>query len=320
MLRRIEPLQPHHLLEDRHGGGRTRDIYATDEFGDVEFGASDGVGARRRPRPRAVPLRKRERREHREEVRDDREARRTDRWDRGDDRRDDRRERKEDRWERHHPKAPTRRPPPRGHRSGRGTTTIIEEVLVDDEGPDEEDLPESPETDYDIEDAIDAASEGDDSAFDDLAGALTQDWNPMLRVGAIRIQAKKGIRAAIITLRPGLYIIAEIPEAALTREEFSGPLKMAEKIIETTKEAFERPKMGAPMPYQVAGPKSGWSKEEKKNWRAEVARRRRLARWEDAGAADDDVGCDCKKGASYQGCGDPGTRSGNRPNSSYQGR
>ncbi|MCB9765631.1 MAG: hypothetical protein H6739_38005 [Alphaproteobacteria bacterium] len=45
-------------------------------------------------------------------------------------------------------------------------------------------------------------------------------WGPRVKVGPhLRLQAQVGYRAAVIPLRPGLYLVAELPEAA-TRSEF----------------------------------------------------------------------------------------------------
>ena len=54
-------------------------------------------------------------------------------------------------------------------------------------------------------------------------------WGPMTKLGAkMQIQAALGSRAAVVELRPGLYLVGEVPESAL-RPEFGvipliGPL------------------------------------------------------------------------------------------------
>ena len=45
-------------------------------------------------------------------------------------------------------------------------------------------------------------------------------WGPLTRMGAhLRVQAVRGTRAAVIELKPGLYLVAEVPEQSL-RPEF----------------------------------------------------------------------------------------------------
>jgi hypothetical protein len=55
-----------------------------------------------------------------------------------------------------------------------------------------------------------------------LTGALPahDPWGPAVRMGrTLRVQAAVGHRAAVIELKPGLFLVAEVPEAAL-RPEF----------------------------------------------------------------------------------------------------
>jgi hypothetical protein len=45
-------------------------------------------------------------------------------------------------------------------------------------------------------------------------------WGPLTRMGThLRVQAVRGTRAAVIELKPGLYLVAEVPEQSL-RPEF----------------------------------------------------------------------------------------------------
>ena len=43
-----------------------------------------------------------------------------------------------------------------------------------------------------------------------------QDWGPLTRLGTnVRLQARRGHRAAVVELQPGMYLVAEVPEEAL---------------------------------------------------------------------------------------------------------
>lgn len=43
-----------------------------------------------------------------------------------------------------------------------------------------------------------------------------QEWGPLTRLGQqLRVQAKRGFRAAVVELQPGLFLVAEVPEASL---------------------------------------------------------------------------------------------------------
>lgn len=71
-------------------------------------------------------------------------------------------------------------------------------------------------------------------------------WGPNVRMGRfLRIQAALGHRAAVIDLKPGLFLVAEIPEA-VSRTEFGIAPLLAPLMIRAAKKAIERPQDGQP--------------------------------------------------------------------------
>jgi hypothetical protein len=74
-----------------------------------------------------------------------------------------------------------------------------------------------------------------------LTGALTRlpdPWGPAVRMGAnLRVQAAVGHRAAVIELKPGLFLVAEVPEAAL-RPEFGFVPLLAPMIMNAATSAI----------------------------------------------------------------------------------
>jgi hypothetical protein len=71
-------------------------------------------------------------------------------------------------------------------------------------------------------------------------------WGPNVRMGRhLRIQAAAGHRAAVIDLKPGLYLVAEIPDA-VTRTEFGVAPLLAPLMIRAAKKAIEGPQEGQP--------------------------------------------------------------------------
>ena len=71
-------------------------------------------------------------------------------------------------------------------------------------------------------------------ALEPLTGAVaraTDPWGPAVRMGRnLRVQAAVGHRAAVIELKPGLFLVAEMPESAL-RPEFGFLPLLAPMII-----------------------------------------------------------------------------------------
>ncbi len=67
-------------------------------------------------------------------------------------------------------------------------------------------------------------------------------WGPSVRMGRnLRIQAASGHRAAVIDLKPGLYLVAELPEA-VTRTEFGIAPLLAPLMVKAAKKAIDEGK------------------------------------------------------------------------------
>ena len=71
-------------------------------------------------------------------------------------------------------------------------------------------------------------------------GVWTQ-WGPVVQVGQrLRIQAAVGHRAAVIELKPGLYLIADIPEA-VTRTQFGLAPLLAPMMMRAARRSLDEP-------------------------------------------------------------------------------
>ncbi len=78
------------------------------------------------------------------------------------------------------------------------------------------------------------------------APASPAGWGPKVRMGRhLRIQAAAGHRAAVIDLKPGLYLVAELPEA-VTRTEFGIAPLLAPLMVRAAKKALDGPQEGQP--------------------------------------------------------------------------
>ncbi len=213
------------------------------------------------------------RRQRREDRRDRRQQKKTDRREARAERRDDRRgrrqERRLDRVQRkkakvreklaNTPPAPVRRSPFR--RAGPtlqpaptspAPTPPTEPEWMDeawdtadellDEGFDPEDL----DDDGDEEDEEDATEGiGAWRPFRRRAPAKPPAdagaWGPSVRLGnRLRIQAASGHRAAVIDLKPGLFLVAELPEA-VTKTEFGIAPVLAPLMITAARRAMDDP-------------------------------------------------------------------------------
>lgn len=143
---------------------------------------------------------------------------------------------------------------------------IIEVIeLVEDIS--EEAEPEEFPVDEELESAIDEAEAApdDEGAVEELGAVLRDGWGQVSRISAnLRIQPKAGLRAAVMELKPGLYIVAEVPDRALQeRDDFGGPIKMATKITQAVKDALDHPQQN-----QVGA------------WRERAIERKCRCRWE----------------------------------------
>jgi hypothetical protein len=99
----------------------------------------------------------------------------------------------------------------------------VEELVDEGEEPLEEDEP--------LED--EEATEG--------IGAQ-EAWGPAVQMGRrLRIQAALGYRAAVIELKPGLFLVAEMPEA-LTRTEFGLAPLLAPMMMTAARRSMDEPR------------------------------------------------------------------------------
>lgn len=66
-------------------------------------------------------------------------------------------------------------------------------------------------------------------------------WGPMVRLGHfLQLQAAEGHRAAVVPLRPGLYLVAEVPERA-TRPELGVLPLLAPLVVRAATKALHQP-------------------------------------------------------------------------------
>lgn len=119
-----------------------------------------------------------------------------------------------------------------------------------------------------------------------LEGALRRPalrrYGPPAQLGPhLQVQAAKGFRAGAIELRPGLWLVSEIPESAL-RPEFGAAALLAPLAMSVASQALQNPEqtaalvsaasqgvqalvnqlVGPPAPvagWTLAGPESAWS-------------------------------------------------------------
>jgi hypothetical protein len=95
--------------------------------------------------------------------------------------------------------------------------------------------------------------ESEDAAWYDDPGLAGEAWGPAVKLGsALRVQATRGVRAAVVELRPGLYLVAEVPGPA-ARPEFGvlpllAPLMIsaARHVLKPRQEPAEVPALPAP--------------------------------------------------------------------------
>ncbi len=72
-------------------------------------------------------------------------------------------------------------------------------------------------------------------------GAVARRWSPNVRMGPnFRIQAAAGYRAAVIDLKPGLFIVAELPEHVV-RSEFGILPLLAPLVMSAASRAIKKP-------------------------------------------------------------------------------
>ncbi len=86
-------------------------------------------------------------------------------------------------------------------------------------------------------------------------------WGPFVKLGrSLRLQAKARHRAAVVELRPGLYLVAEVPEKSL-RPEF-GVLPLLAPLVVTAARAALNNRKRRPKRPELPGPVAEWADEE----------------------------------------------------------
>ena len=72
-------------------------------------------------------------------------------------------------------------------------------------------------------------------------GALARRWSPLVKMGRnFRIQAAEGYRAAVVPLKPGLFLVAELPEH-VARSEFGIAPLLAPLVVRAASRAISKP-------------------------------------------------------------------------------
>ena len=72
-------------------------------------------------------------------------------------------------------------------------------------------------------------------------GAVATRWSPLVRMGpTFRIQAAQGYRAAVVPLKPGLFLVAELPEH-VARSEFGIAPLLAPLVVRAASRAITKP-------------------------------------------------------------------------------
>ena len=91
--------------------------------------------------------------------------------------------------------------------------------------------------------------------------AGSERWGPFVKLERVlRLQARAGHRAAVVELRSGLYLVAEVPERSL-RPEFGVLPVLAPLVISAARSALSnRPQR--PRRPELPGPVASWADEE----------------------------------------------------------
>ena len=196
---------------------------------------------------------------------------------------------------------PARAGPPRDppKPQARRAPEPVEPALHDEDLNLEEELPD-PDQDLGEEpprrrrDRRDRDEREDHRSLKDRAhDALTPNWQKPVDLGPnLRIQTRTGFRAAMIEVKPGLFVVAEVPVESV---EFGfGPMLLAPALMKTLGRALQgrasaggagrahRPELSdQPAPRQLPGP-------------TQEPETEGLARWLDDDVAAE-IGCDCRK-------------------------
>ncbi len=119
-----------------------------------------------------------------------------------------------------------------------------------------------------------------------LREGLAPPWSAAIALGPnLKMKARKGFRAAVVEVKPGLFVVAEVPERSV---EFGlGPLLLAPALFKTLGRAFRRDRAGQGQPgvqQQSASPPSLPPPPARPALPGPTAEDERLARW-----LDDDI-------------------------------
>jgi hypothetical protein len=86
-------------------------------------------------------------------------------------------------------------------------------------------------------------------------------WGPFVLLGkTLRLQAIQGHRAAVVTLRPGLYLVADVPARNLDPE--FGVIPLLVPLIVTAASAALKGGKRKPRPPELPGPVAEWADDE----------------------------------------------------------
>ena len=161
---------------------------------------------------------------------------------------------------------------------GRGRDSLRGE---EDDGPHEAEL-----DDQELESEVEA------DLGAERRGPRARDWMKPVDLGAnMRVQTRPGTRAAVVEVKPGLFVVAEVPAESV---EFGfGPMLLAPALIKTLGRALQgrrsaggagrahRPELSTPQPRQLPGPT------------ADEPKTSGLAPWLDGDIAAE-LGCPCE--------------------------
>ena len=94
-----------------------------------------------------------------------------------------------------------------------------------------------------------------------FAGHARERWGPFVNLGShLRLQAKAGHRAAVVEIRKGLFLVAEVPEKSLKPEFGFVPL-LAPLLVTAAKSALNGKKRKPKRP-ELPGPVAEWADDE----------------------------------------------------------
>lgn len=193
------------------------------------------------------------------------------------------------------------RPPPKPRREP------LPDVVYDDPPPDDEEDLEGWDADVDqipdVDDDVGAEAKRRRGVLGKLRDAISARWGKPAKLGQhLQVRARDGFRAAIVEVKPGLYVVAEVPQSAV---EFGfGPLLLAPALVKTLAKAFrknrhapEAPQIPpsvpvpqlppTPPPLALPGPTPDEDDDDRTDGR--------LPRWVDGEVAAE-IGCPWKKG------------------------